>query len=997
MIRYKNTENDIAIVEYEDSLAETLADMWNRSKEEWGGDDSIRTASQIISDHAGAANYNVYVAMAGEEAVGYCSLGRYYHDANTLYIPLLNVRPDYHGRGIGKALVLTALERTMELGYPRLDLHTWAGNTAAVPLYKKCGFLWEDRSDATNLVNFIPSILKTPLFGDFFKRAGWYADSTRSLDIKPDGIKVNKFELFDYSWERDGKTLAIGYERSGRQIYMIETNDYKIELLAKNHEAAFGLDYPCAFKVENKTGRRLNIKICGKKDKNIDFSGFSLNANIKGSREFPGTFHVGPIDRPQDRFKTYPCLLADVEINGHVVQFGLGIEAKFPLQVDIFEECYIPQAGMEVDVCINIVSALEQDAAVKFNFPQNGLISFKEDQPFTADISKEGKKAITARTEIIGMGYEAIPVEYQIEMADGTKLSLNKPLRLVHQSLTDVFSFENDYGYSIVNGPWSLTLKKGENVGELRHLTNEKFRNDYLFPPPRLGKPYDDEFILIKPVVCMYLEGTDMVMEARFVSGKFEGMELTQIITLSMSGIVARRYKIENCFSREKNMMLNDEYFIGHTNRMVFNYEGKITQNHNHSEQDAIVISLEGAEPDKLGEHWVFDAGSPVGFMWPLDYKPGIKWGDSLSFDIDLGTIKLGETFETKPFICAYGIFNNYNDFRNYAMRQHKTIGDIPVPPVQLRVNQDNPFMTADTEPVVEVMNNRARLLEAENNFDKFDKHGKILFYPSGSVNRSKNGSVYTVNNGSIIFKVDPNYSNGCYSLISEEKIEWLHSRHPVHEPYAWWNPYFGGIHVLPQNINNAALLKEEMQADFVELADNFGNKWSGICSTMTVKNHDELKGSVYESYFLTMPGLPMLCAFFRFANGTGIYMDNISTQIQSYLKAIDLKEVKAKFKDKDNIRYNLRLGTEYTYFPCENAIVFSGRGRSLCVFYGNKHNDNTIHLGGDTKFVGATLGSKGSAAPDKAFVSRPGFFILNTESSEGLEDLERIVFFEEN
>ena len=254
---YETLENGIQIVEYEDSLAATIADMWNRSNDAWGGGSGIKTASQVIARNAGAAHYNVYIAMAGEEAVGYCSLARYFGDADTLYISLLGVRPDYHGKKVGKALVLQCMERTMELGYSRIDLHTWSGNTSAVPLYKKCGYLWEDRPDSTHLVNFIPMILKTELFADFFKKADWYNHSTRSLDIVPDGVKMNNFEIFGYSWEMDGETLAVGFERTGRRMRLIETNDYRIELMANEHALAFGLDYTCTFTLKIK-----QAKIC---------------------------------------------------------------------------------------------------------------------------------------------------------------------------------------------------------------------------------------------------------------------------------------------------------------------------------------------------------------------------------------------------------------------------------------------------------------------------------------------------------------------------------------------------------------------------------------------------------------------------------------------------------------------------------------------------------------------------------------------------------------
>jgi len=194
---YKKLPDGTEIVEYEDSLAQAVADMWNKSGEGWGGsfDTGVYTAERVIAKRASGVFFNVYIAMKDGEALGYCSFNRYYKDADTGYVHLLNVRPDYHGKGIGKELVLMCVNETIARGLPRLDIHTWPGNTKAMPMYKKCGYFWEDRADTTHLSNFIPTVLATELVKDFFITADWYADSTRKIDVKPDGKKVNKFEL----------------------------------------------------------------------------------------------------------------------------------------------------------------------------------------------------------------------------------------------------------------------------------------------------------------------------------------------------------------------------------------------------------------------------------------------------------------------------------------------------------------------------------------------------------------------------------------------------------------------------------------------------------------------------------------------------------------------------------------------------------------------------------------------------------------------------------
>jgi len=1064
MTIYETLNNGIKIVEYEPSLAQAVADMMNKSQSEWGGGSDICTGSQIKAQHLGASNFNVYLALDGNEVVGYCSLSRYHSDADTLYIPLLSVRPDYHGKKLGKALVLRCVARTMELGYPRIDLYTWSGNTAAVPLYKKCGYLWEDRPNSTHLINFIPSILTNDLFTEFFKKADWYADSTRTLEIVPDGKKVNGFEVFGYTWEKDGEFLAIGYERSGRQMRLVETNDYKIELMAEDHELAFGLSYNCTFRVENKTGRELHIKIAGREDKNITFD-YSLDTSVTGIREYQGQFYVGAIDEPQDLWKIHPCLLADVEINGRSVAFGLGIETKSPLLMSIDRNCKVARAGMELESYIDIRSALLHDATVHFVFPENGLIECAESN-FTVDIPAKGKASIPVTSKIIGLGYKALPVDYTIILKnrgqDDDPISFSKPCHFYNQGMTQAFAYNDEEEHGIINGPWRLSIcKHGSEVG-VHHLLTKDYSFDWggEFEPPKFGKPYDDEFNLIKPTVKMYPVEADMVMEAEFISGKFPGMVLTQIFTLSASGVITRRHRIENRSTNSRDMMLNDAYWLILGNETTFCYKGQITQNHNGSNPDGVHDGLSGIDGDGFEENWVFEASNvhSRGYCWPPGYKPGgFDHGSRVAFEIDLGNMAPGAVFETEPVMYVYGHFTHYNDFRDFAAGCYKKVSDttVPVPRVDVRLNGYNLFMdgSAPIKPIsLEMINNRETVMEGkvrvssplfdtqeqinpeadeptpgnafllpvklpvgeingielinlETDLATYEKSlNRALFFSKGQVNLKQTGSVYSANNGKITFKVDPAYGPGCYSLTThtsndeDQAQEWLLHEHPDHKPFSWWNPFLGGIQFNPPDMNNITILKECIHGDFTEIKDRHGNLWQGIRTTLTIKENDDLKGGVYESYFVTLPGLPVLCTFFRFINHTGVFRkDNVT--LDAFIKAgADIKDVYAELADSDNRQYRLRMGTVDLPDICfQNEIKITDfRRESLYAFHGNRYNGSSNKVHGNNKYpVALDIHMEVSTAPSKAFVSDPTFFIITEKDlpKGALDDLERITF----
>jgi ribosomal protein S18 acetylase RimI-like enzyme len=1041
MMIYETLANGIKIVEYEPSLNVTLADMWNKSKGDWGGGNDSKTPGQVATRIEGGSCIHHYVAMDGDEAVGYCSLSRYFGDADALYIELLGVRPDYQGKKVGKALVLRCVTRTIELGYPRLDIHTWPGNTNAVPLYKKCGYLWEDRSDSTHLVNFIPEILNIGLFKPFFEKADWYADSARSWEIVPDGVKVNKFEVFGYMWEKDGEKLAVGYERTGRRIRYIETNDYKIEMMAQNHELAFGLHYGCDFNVTNKTGKDLHIKINGRDDGNISFD-FTADTLITGTWKFSGQFHVGEIDEPQDIWKVHPCVLADVLINGQAITFGLGIQTKYPLDIKGSTEVKVIQPGLETTMYLNIHSSLLQDATVTFSFPENNLISFKENS-FTANIPAGGKTNIPADVKFLALGYDPMPVRYDITLADGTPLVFTKPFRQLNQGLTETFSAENEKEYIIVNGMWRVNLHKQDNEGHISHLTRADFNKGY-FNTPRFGKPYDDEFNLAKPVVKTYRQDTLMVMEAEYISQKFAGMALTMIFTLSASGIITRHYKIENRGQTPREIKLNDSYWLALGEHTTFRYKGQFTQNHN-APPDGSHYGIDALDPDGFEENWLFEA-SPAGgrgFCWSPLIKPGFQWGNMAIFEIDAGLLKPGEIYETAKVVQVYGVFNNFGDFRNYAMSLWDKKNYIPTRRVEVRLNGYNPFIGEKKEVALDIINNRETTLEGaihvssalfetqtlineesddpttENNFSLvFDKEPgeltvvrvdmqfsayeksceRVLFPTTGLVNQKSEGTVYITDNGKISFRVDPAHGPVCYSLTTPGGDEWFLHQYPEHKPYGWWNPFIGGMRLLPPGMNNASLIKEETAADFTAVKDNFGNVWKGIRTTLTIKENDDLRGAVYELYFITLPGLPMLCAFYRFINHTGVYRSD-TLNFDAFLKPAELEEkFFAEFDDKYGQKQRLCYGAGN---DCEedfvNMVKISGpRRKNLYIFHGNKNNGKSNNIEGDVKFqLGLNVHMEAYAAPGKTFTSSPVFFLLNEEDipNGSLDDLERLNF----
>ena len=83
----------------------------------------------------------VFVAELQEGIVGRLSLGRDPHPASRHVADLgLMVAAAHRRRGIGKALLETAVEWAREVGIRKLELHVFPHNEGAIALYENFGF-----------------------------------------------------------------------------------------------------------------------------------------------------------------------------------------------------------------------------------------------------------------------------------------------------------------------------------------------------------------------------------------------------------------------------------------------------------------------------------------------------------------------------------------------------------------------------------------------------------------------------------------------------------------------------------------------------------------------------------------------------------------------------------------------------------------------------------------------------------------------------------------
>ncbi len=1028
---------DIKIVEYDKMYAKSLADMWNMSMDSWGGSDSISTEESVIEENENTGNLNTYIALDGDEAVGYCSFSEYRQDEGALYIPTLNVRTDYHGKKVGKALVLQAVKRTVELGWPRLDLYTWPGNTKAVPLYKKCGFFWEKRDDSTHLMNFIPTVLQTEAVKEFFEVFDWYEDCKRNIEIKPDGKEEDKFSNYEYIWKKDGKHLRMGFDRKGRGLRLIETDDYQISADIKEQELVFGREYNISYNIVNKTGKKLDIAISGKDDKNIKFS-FRAASSVEDKQTFTASFFVDAIEEEQSHWRTHPCVVADITLNGKSALFKVGIKPKFPAKLSLSAPNTHKLKNISSEFYIDIENNFNEDAVFQFILPESNNIAI-ENRSFSITLASQ------ERASIIVPYILNKPFSYDATLSikakhSNSSVEFKRKISLQFSGYDSRFGGETDEHWCVFNGSYSLQLTKFDNDLILKRIP--EISHEMIVFYPKLGLPFSLEFSKERPhKVENYCESDYIALKAFYSSRDFKHIQIISISKLYANGLVEHSYEIQNItdVDADEEVWFSQSYYYELIDAII-PYEGKYIKI---AGEDS--SGLDFWDSSKFTENWIYsnEKKATISLCWPV--KDKIKFNNwYLSIDKNLGKIPAHSSMCTEPCYMAIDTFKDWKELRRFATKDDCQDNNKlnTTDKLELNIHNGNPFVGDRFDVRIKdyresYFDGKMKLSSIKDSFKELDKKFSIadqinetVFSVTGNnipkidtlslnidfdtvllqkksavfkiddnvvikKNRDMENGIETLSldNGEMMIKTSPQFSSTIYSLLYNSK-EWLDTSFPTPRPKSWWNPWVGGIVTIPNEMTIRSLMEEDREADFVQLKDSVGNTWSGIVVRTNIKKNEKFKGLKIAQYYLMLPGVPVLCQTTEITQETGYYFSSMPFMTDMYLKLDE------EYKDSMVTVRNLS-GQLATYkavkdygMRTEGVLIFSSANREdklmVC-------NNGDIPIGGftDSQAIGAYIINKMDIKNNERVFLPASFLIFTKEAMDDdlLKNLKNIRF----
>ena len=1024
------------IVEYTHDLAEKVANMWNHSREGWGGGNDISTAESVRQQEENSININTYLAIDENCVAGYCGVSEYREDSGALYIPLLNVREEYQGKKIGKQLVLNAVERTIELGWPRLDLYTWGGNTKAVPLYKKCGFFWENRDDTVHLMNFIPSVLTTEAVQDFFKKADWYHDRKMEIEVKPDGRKENGFDFYEYKWEKDGVQLRMEYERKGRGLRLIETDQYLISASIDQQDLIFGAEYPILFSIKTKTNEPLNIAIEGFDDQNIHFD-FSKQLTVTDSVIVEGKFLVGEITEEQNIWRTHPTVAAKVTINGKEAIFKLGINSKHPARVTAKIPNELPFLETDSELYLEIENQFNEEVHFSIALPKAHFINFVDDHIQISLDAKE-RKLLPITYLLTEYGFYQQQLEIKAIKKSGEEILFTKEIGLAFYGIGSKLSGECEDYWHVYNGLAHAYLSKFDNRLYFGRAGSSDEEVPYFFYP-KLGKPFSSEFSKKRPNLVEFFEEKGAVcLKAVYHSQSSPDLQLHSFAKVYAEGLMEHHYEIHNlaAAATKQEIWLNDSHtFIQTMYRSVIPYDGQII------EIDELKDGMvDYWQSDKVDENWIFKRhpSLPCGFCWSGDAKVQfLHW--FLFFEHKLGVIPANGVAKTKPTYLSIGAFTSLEAFRAFALKKAHSIEAVTAQPVQFYPKDHNPFVQEQTtvhykdvklahfdgDICVQVDGQKSvekqrfseengineavfplhfegqsgikqLKLNADLKLGQSEHRSLIIFTDNTAIQTDQYDEggipVYQVDNGLVSIKSAPDFFPALYSL-SYKGQEWLDTSFPALKPKSWWNPWPGGIRNALMNISGNSLLKEQRSAEFVTITDNKGNQWMGIKVRVQILHHESFKGLAYNQYFLLQPGAPVMCHTTEILQDTNQYFRNEGWYCQTAFKNVKNGWVEyhpdVATSHKANFgKGEMEIDVNQSFIICHEAAP-----EKLQVISDYQMGESDLYL--NKEVAHHNVFSKLRLRHGETYWTAPIFYLFNNQAipEDALQDLKKIRF----
>jgi RimJ/RimL family protein N-acetyltransferase len=917
--------DEIKIREFCEEDAPALARMWQESMPVWPpffNDGIPYTAERVLREQREFGRIFTLVAVGRDEVPGFCGISPIPKEKSAAYVGILNVSPSRHKQGLGKLLLLETLRRVSEMGYERLDLHTWTSNLPAVPLYKKTGFFWEPET-TVHMINYLPKIFRNPLARAYFDKHDWYKTFKRELKVEPDEQLLGKAKVFIYEWEEGGDRLKVAVNHDAREICAIENQDLSLSCTLPDPEPVVGLPHTVRFKVESRTPSPLKLALSFSADGDEKFR---KEASFPVTKEevVEGELRIKPdISPPKEDMPSW-AVRAEVMVNDVPIRLACGFRPKQPVETTWLPRHVSVGKGLSTKVALGLQSRLGSEATSSITIQSpSGAELLSPPQDIT--VPAKGRAGCVLELKAMEPGFHTLKLSPKVRCGSDTISAKPKDLPIAVLAPETTLARSDEDEVVLENSSLRVDIKlRGSNLTATHKasglpLAGTGFPNlvPPLWPNEFLDKDFKVSELASNPLPRVLLSAE---------SDLRPGITFEQEVTLLNGELVQILHRVRNA---GKNPMEMDVLLAQAAAQERFDLAvplkaGLVLEPSVQGEFPARQKDLPDRNEDYLEPWWAQQGQAwTSGGIWPganrieypliyyhlnvpaqgsaetqplLVYAGQGNWESVRNYyhraftgndPAKLQPLESGPVIrlevEPEPLIVSQKDLKANLIIRNLRRRVVSGTLRIAVPdgysvsPHEIKVGEtdiERPFTQslAFTSPSSPPEISKGSLaLETSSGIREEDfsiialKPGTVL---SVREEELKGHKVWKMDNGRFQFLMAPGYCGTLFAWM-EGEVNHLHTAFPEPGMFSWRNPFYGGLEPLLSlkgEMHRMPLHKETWKAESVERKGKSGHLWKGVRLSTSPK-HKDYQGLALEMDHLTLPGASILATFMRLVN----------------------------------------------------------------------------------------------------------------------------------
>lgn len=858
--------------------------------------------------------------------VGYCDLEAQVGQREVAYVDLLGARLSHHGRGVGKLLLREMVRRVTALGYRQLTLHTWPGNTKAVPLYKKTGFQWVPDTDVF-MRNFLPSILNSAAGRALFEKScvnaegsaadvscDWYTAMEREIKVAPDDVTWHGMKVYSYRFRKGDDTLEMIFDANGG-LTSIETADYRVSCSLHAEEAPAGETLPVTWEIAAKRSRPIPVTLLVDADTGLHLrvqEQFLVEGEYRITRDLRVDSQTAPRRGGEPAHRIRTTLLLD----GMPLSLETGVKVVRPFDIEYGGQAMTVGQNLRFEAILksNLDRTLSGQIALA---PHPQIECAAPVQSFTLEPRMRTQAVFTVRAR------EGGAFATRLRATTGETQMERPVLFRALEGAGALGSIDAEYSETAILESLSLRAETHLRGGGLS--LHAPTRGAWMMWQnlAELGPPFTGHR-MIEPRLKARIEpgpqDTKLILSAP--SAEFPGLTVERTVSFLGDGLAKIEFRVYNHADIPQITSLR----VG----LHGDFDGFLTAP---TPQGLIHEPLRGWGEFPSGETDLLAAGARFsetwfaledeerlgGLIWTGDPEVEFQWSRFPQLQWNLGEIPAHSLHEVPPFylLAGAGDWKTVRRWWHRLTQPHLPPEErLPEPVRVLEVRAEPALLLADRELVrIELINRRGLPLNGLLRLTGEEFLPSVVEIPVQAANREHHPSAevevcppnrpcagfieatleagahverfklpliraagpgkiavteletghYRVENGFLALAAAPGFFGAMVGL-ERDGVNQIASAWPTPRPLSWSNPWYGGVHASLWNDGEERLAYEAFAGGSIKRTGTRGLCWEGVRARCDPK-HKEWRWLSLELEYLTLPGSNLVALISRWTN----------------------------------------------------------------------------------------------------------------------------------